>query len=198
MSACGGEAAPVAAAARPRVRLEPLRPAHAAEMFTALGDERIYRYLDYGPPTSVAALQALYTRLQAGGSADGREVWLNDLVRLDTGTGTDADGDRADKPCGPAIGYVQATVLPGQHAWVAYVFDPRHWGRGLAHEAMQRFLARLHRDHPLPRWLAAIEADNARSAALLQRLGFAPARTDDPASERLYTRQAGTGPGEGA
>lgn len=164
----------------PRVVLETLVPAHAAEMFPVLADPAIYHHLDYGPPASVAALQALYTRLEAGRSPDGHEVWLNWLVRrLDDGT--------------PA-GYVQATVMPGRLAWVGYVFAPRHWGQGLASEAMREVLARLARDHPVPQLLAVAEVANTRSIALLTRLGFEAAAADDvaaqglTATERLYRR----------
>ena len=165
----------------PRVRLEALGPHHAEEMFPVLADPHIYRHLDYGPPASVEALRALYTRLAAGRSPDGRERWLNWLVR------------RVDD--GSPAGYVQATVVPDRCAWVGYVFAPRHWGRGLATEAMRDLLARLAQDHPVPVLLATVEVANTRSAALLARLGFeqAPAGDADAEAlaptERLYRRR---------
>lgn len=170
-----------APAPAPRIRLEALGPHHAEEMFPVLADPLIYRHLDHGPPASVAALRALYTRLAAGRSPDGRERWLNWLVRcVDDGA--------------PA-GYVQATVVPDRCAWVAYVFAPRHWGRGLATEAMHDLLARLARDHPVPVLLATAEVANTRSAALLARLGFERAPAGDAGNEaltpteRLYRRR---------
>lgn len=129
------------------------------------------------------ALRALYTRLAGGRSPDGRERWLNWLVRcLDDGA--------------PA-GYVQATVVPDRRAWVGYVFAPRHWGHGLATEAMHKLLARLAQDHPVPWLLATVEVANTRSAALLRRLGFEEAASGDAgtealgATERLYRRRGG-------
>ena len=155
----------------PRVVLETLVPDHAAQMFPVLTDPAIYHHLDHGPPASVAALHALYTRLQAGRSPDGSEVWLNWLVRrLDDGT--------------PA-GYVQATVLPTRRAWVGYVFAPRHWGQGLATEAMRELLVRLTRDHQVQVLMASVEVANTRSAALLTRLGFDEALAGDPGTEAL-------------
>jgi RimJ/RimL family protein N-acetyltransferase len=165
----------------PRLRLEPLQPQHAAEMFPLLQDSAIYRYLDYGPPASEQALQALYARLARGSSADGTEVWLNWLVRLQGGA---------------ALGYVQATVVPGNKAWVAYVLAPEHWGRGYAFEAMHALLSHLAADHPVGSWRAVIEERNERSARLLQRLGFEPApalqaaAADLTPTERLYVRRA--------
>ena len=85
----------------PRLTLEPLREAHAAEMFAVLSDPAIYEY-ENEPPASVEALAARYRRQQLGRSPDGREQWLNWVARLSAS--------------GEAIGYVQATIYPDGHA----------------------------------------------------------------------------------
>ena len=143
-----------------RLLLEPLVASHAEEMFPVLSDQAIYQWLDYGPPDSVEALQTLYSRLEAGHFPDGTEVWLNFLVRLKGGQ---------------AMGYVQATVYPGQKSYVAYVFAAPYWGGGYATEAMTALLAHLAREHPTPVTMAVIEVENLRSAALLRRLDFTAA-----------------------
>lgn len=168
-----------------RLSLEPLAPQHAAEMFPLLLDPAIYRYLDYGPPASVEALYDLYMRLQAGRSDDGSEVWLNWLLRLHAGHRK-------------AIGYVQATVTPGSQAFVGYVVASSHWSHGYAAEAMTAMLEHLSTAHPVPVIRAVVEIDNARSIALLQRLGFQAVAFDQAgtsglaSSERLYARKATT------
>jgi RimJ/RimL family protein N-acetyltransferase len=162
-----------------RLSLEPLFASYAEEMFSVLSDPAIYDWLDYGAPASVEYLQALYARLEAGRSPDGREVWLNFLVRLKEGQ---------------AMGYVQATVYPGQKSYVGYVLASLYWGEGYATEAMTALLSHLAQEHPTPVTMAVIEVENIRSAALLGRLGFTatPAGHSSASgltpTERLYVR----------
>jgi RimJ/RimL family protein N-acetyltransferase len=162
-----------------RLLLEPLARSQAEEMFPVLSDPAVYEWLDYGPPSSVEALRSLYVRLEAGHSSDGREVWLNRLVRLHGG---------------PAIGYVQATVYPAQKTYLGYVLASAHWGKGYATEAMAALLHGLAREHPTPVTLAVVEAGNTRSAALLRRLDFSVAPEGMASAdaltptERLYVR----------
>jgi [ribosomal protein S5]-alanine N-acetyltransferase len=162
-----------------RLRLEPLVAAHAEAMFEVLNDPAIYTYLDYGPPTSIQALREHYRSLESRRSPDGREGWLNWIV--------------FEKNAPHPLGYVQATVLDDGHAWVGYEFNSAHWGRGLAFEAMKAMPERLSAEYGVRRCLACVEQANARSIALLERLGFAltadvPQATTLTASERLYSR----------
>jgi RimJ/RimL family protein N-acetyltransferase len=97
-------------------------------------------------------------------------------------------------PGGPALGYVQATlVLPGT-AWVAYVLCPRFWGRGYATEALAAMLPELASEYGVQRYLATVEAENQPSIRVLERLGFRAAAAEDPAgcdlapTERLFIR----------
>jgi RimJ/RimL family protein N-acetyltransferase len=162
-----------------RLGLEPLQRRHAGEMFAVLSDPAIYRYLDYGPPDSVESLGELYARLERGRSDDGSEIWLNWLIRDETGN---------------AIGYVQATVYPGERAYIGYVLASKYWGRGYASEAVGEMLGHLESRYQLSTILAVVEVENSRSSALLDRLGFRPASPQDAArsslsaTERLYTR----------
>ena len=161
----------------PGLVLEPLLAGHAREMFALLQDRRLYRHLDEEPPESLEWLKARYARLESRRSADGRQSWLNWVIRGDDGT---------------AMGYVQATV-EGEAAWVAYVLGSAFQGRGLATHAMAAMLSHLASSHGVTRFLAVVEEANGPSIRLLGRLGFRPASEAErprhlSATERLYLR----------
>jgi ribosomal-protein-alanine N-acetyltransferase len=162
-----------------RLLLEPLRRGHAVAMFPLLQDPTIYTHLDHGPPPSVEHLEGVYTRLEARRSPDAREQWLNWIVFA------------ADDPERP-LGVVQATVMSGGRAWVAYEFGAAHRGRGFAREAVQAMLGELAASFGVQRYQATVEAANERSIHLLRRLDFeeaAPAGiTTLTETERLYLR----------
>src|SRR3990172_3184843 len=110
-----------------RLSLEPQVATHAEEMFGVLSDPAIYEYEDE-PPPSVVWLRERFTKLETRRSADGREQWLNWVLRL---------------PSSELIGYVQATVYSDGWASIAYVLASRFWGRGLAREAVQAMISDL-------------------------------------------------------
>jgi [ribosomal protein S5]-alanine N-acetyltransferase len=141
----------------PELTLEPLRTSHAEAMFDVLGDEAIYRYLDYSPPPSVQYLRDVYARLEARRSPDGSEAWLNWVIR----------------PRGqPLVGYVQATISSNRSAHVAYVLASKYWGHGYAHGAMLAMLEHLASVYDVERCRATVEVENQRSIWLLERLDF--------------------------
>jgi len=150
--------------------LEPLQVAHAPEMFALLQDPALYHYLDYPPPPSLAHLEGVYTRLQARRSPDGRQRWLNWVVRA---------------PPAGLIGYVQATVGPDASAWVGYVLGRAAWGQGHATRATRCMLEHLVAHDAVQRFLATVEQANERSIALLDRLGFSAAGPDERARHEL-------------
>ena len=154
--------------------LEPLHVDHAEAMFELLGDQAIYRYLDYSAPPSVEHLRGVYQRLEARKSPDGSEAWLNWVIR----------------PRGQSlVGYVQATVVPNQSANVAYVLASRYWGHGYAQRAMDAILEHLTSVYGVDRYVATVEAENQRSIRLLQRLGFQVVGADDHRSHRLSSTE---------
>jgi RimJ/RimL family protein N-acetyltransferase len=164
----------------PGLRLEPLQRQHAAALFPLLSDPLLYTHLDYGPPPSLAHLENLYQRLEARRSPDGAETWLNWAVM--------------DERHGAGIGYVQATVIAGGRAWVAYVLGRAHWGRGHGRASTAAMIEHLAREYGVMQCLACAERANRRSLALLESLGFRPASPDEAAkhelsaSEVLYLR----------
>ncbi len=106
-----------------RLVLEPLRVEHAEELAPVLDDPALHEFIG-GRPASAARLRARFARQVAGRSPDGRERWLNWVVRL--------------RASGAAVGTVQATVRrdAGQrYADLAWVIARAYQGQGLAKEA---------------------------------------------------------------
>ncbi|HSQ61394.1 MAG TPA: GNAT family N-acetyltransferase [Acidobacteriota bacterium] len=155
--------------ATPRLLLEPQIAAHADEMFRVLGDPAIYEY-ENEPPASAEWLRERYTKLETRRSRDGREEWLNWVVRLRSSG---------------LIGYVQATVDATGHASIAYVLSSAHWGRGFAHEAVAGMIAELAERHRVRRLSAVFKTANHRSRRLLERLGFSPVPQGTPGAIEL-------------
>jgi RimJ/RimL family protein N-acetyltransferase len=159
--------------------LEPLTVAHAPEMFEVLRDPLTHLYIDHPPPPSVDHLRAVYKQLETRKSPDGRQLWLNWVVRV---------------PGQPSMGYVQATVVSQGRAWVAYLLASKHWGQGHAYAAMQAMLGYLGPSCGVGLYMATVEAGNQRSIRLLQRLGFHAASAQEAeghelsATERLFLR----------
>src|SRR6187551_105363 len=106
--------------------LEPQVAGHADEMFPVLSDPAIYLY-ENTPPPSLEWLRERFRKLESRRSADGREQWLNWIVRLTSGE---------------AIGYVQASIR-GNQAGIAYVLGSDYWGRGHARQAVEAMLSEL-------------------------------------------------------
>ena len=137
-----------------RLALTPLRVADAAEMVGVLADPALYEYTGGAPPTR-DELEARYTRQARGRSPDGRERWLNWIVRLASGA---------------AIGFVQAAVA-NDTAVLAWVIAPDHQGRGYATEAAGAVAGWL-TEQGVRTFAAYIRPDHAASAAVARSLGM--------------------------
>ena len=99
-----------------RCVLDPLAKAHAGEMFKVLSDPAIYEF-ENAPPRSEEWLSTRYEKLETRQSADGKQQWLNWVVRLNTKE---------------LAGYVQATVLESGLTYIAYELSSKHWRKGAA------------------------------------------------------------------
>jgi RimJ/RimL family protein N-acetyltransferase len=145
-----------------RLRLEPLRVEDAPEMAGVLADPSLYAFTGGTPPT-LDDLRRRYAAQVVGRSADGREVWLNWVVRRLS------DGD--------AVGYVQATVEEGS-ADIAWVIGASWQGRRFATEAAAAMLAWLVSPEPGGAGVGAVTAhvhpEHAASAAVARHLGLQP------------------------
>lgn len=149
-----------------RCTLEPQVQAHAEEMYPVLCDPAIYQF-EGVPPPSLERLAAGYRQRETRLSPDGREQWLNWVVRL---------------PTGEATGYVQATVLAGGVSYVGYEFASRFWRQGLGSAAVRAVLDELARHHGVHTVVAVLKRANFRSLGLLLHLGFDHATPEQAAA----------------
>ncbi|MBI5720326.1 MAG: GNAT family N-acetyltransferase [Burkholderiales bacterium] len=151
------------------LQLEPLLASHAAAMFAVLSDPAIYEF-ENEPPRSIAWLRERYTQLESRASPDGSQTWLNWVVKL---------------PGGGFAGYMQATVLAGGRAYVAYELASRFWRQGIGSASVQAVLQELAAHYSVRDAFAVLKAANYRSRALLHKLEFRevvpPARAPWPA-----------------
>jgi RimJ/RimL family protein N-acetyltransferase len=136
------------------IRLDPLRVADAAEMVDVLAAPELYGFIGGRPPT-LGELTEQYRRQVVARSVDGREEWLNWIVRVDE----------------VAVGYVQATVHEGFRAVVAWVIGRPFQGRGYATDAAREMLVRL-RVRGVRRIEAYIVPGHAASERVAARLGL--------------------------
>jgi RimJ/RimL family protein N-acetyltransferase len=139
--------------------LEPQVVAHAHDMFVVLSDPAIYEF-ENEPPPSEEWLRNRFQLLDSRRSGDGREQWLNWVIRL---------------PGGSLAGYVQATVLENRSAFVAYELNSKHWRQGIGSSAVRAMLQELHIQYDVTDFIAVLKAANYRSKALLEKLGFSVA-----------------------
>ena len=146
-----------------RCVLEPQVEAHAAEMFVVLSDPAIYAY-EGVPPPSIEKLAAGFRRKEARISPDGRQQWLNWVVRL---------------PSGELAGYVQGTVYESLAAYIGYEFASKYWRQGIGSAAIRCMLDELVESYSVHTFVAVLKAANFRSLGLLVGLGFEPGTPDD-------------------
>ena len=142
----------------PRLRLEPQGLQHAEGLFPLLLDPRLYEHIPQEPPQSLAALRERLDRLSARRSPDGDELWLNWVM--------------CDARDGAYVGRVQATVRADRPAYLAYEVFPAQWHRGYASEGCTRVMRWLVDELHVGGFVAEVDALNAASLRLLERLGF--------------------------
>jgi [ribosomal protein S5]-alanine N-acetyltransferase len=137
--------------------------AHAAELFEVLRDPQLYEFLDEAPLKSVQELAEKLARSEGRRSPDGKELWLNWVVRVESGA---------------LAGFVQATVEENGDTNIAYVFGKRFHGQGLASAAVRRMIEMVVADHHASTLFIVAEAANLPSVRLAERLGFVRAPSD--------------------
>lgn len=129
-----------------RLLLEPLRVEHTLEMARLLDDGSLHRFTG-GVPATLAELRDRYARQVAGRSPDGRQRWLNWIVR--------------QRSSGAAAGFVQATITgeaqcTAELAWtIGTAFQRQGYAREAAAEVLawlrvrgvRVFVARIHPEH---------------------------------------------------
>ena len=140
-----------------RLRIEPIRPAHAERVFASLQNPAVYIYLPEDPPTA-EALQKRYDFLEKGSSPDGQELWLNWVAFL--------------RDSMTPIGTFQATLPKGKDGGFAYVVFPSFWRQGYARELARCVISHLFQTYELPRLYAEIDTRNLGSIRLVESLGL--------------------------
>ncbi|ROP34888.1 RimJ/RimL family protein N-acetyltransferase [Saccharothrix texasensis] len=142
-----------------RLRVEPVRVAHAEEMAAVLGDPALYAIIGGAPP-SADELVSRYSRWERPTSDDGGEGWLNWVVLRDED--------------GVAVGTVQATTTTGVNglaAEVAWVIGVPFQGHGYATEAAAAVVGWLV-DGGARDVHAHITPDHPASEAVARRIGM--------------------------
>ena len=146
-----------------RCVLEPQVEAHAPTMFEVLSDPAIYEF-EGVPPPSVEKLAGGYRRRETRASPDGREKWLNWVVRL---------------PNDELSGYVQATILESGASLIGYEFSSKHWRQGIGSASINAMLQELVQSYSVHTFVAVLKIANYRSMGLLRHLGFEPGTAED-------------------
>jgi RimJ/RimL family protein N-acetyltransferase len=96
--------------ASPRLALDPLRPEDAHELAVLLDDLSLHRFTG-GKPAPPNEMRARVERQVRGRSPNGKEVWLNWVVR--------------EQRTGHIVGTTQATVLVEQTALIRVLASSR-------------------------------------------------------------------------
>jgi RimJ/RimL family protein N-acetyltransferase len=131
-------------------------------MVAVLGDPQLYEFTG-GRPPSESELVDRYTRQVLGESVDGRQGWLNWILRL--------------RDSRAAIGTVQATLRDDdageRRAELAWVLSTRFQGAGYATEGAAAVIEWL-RGEGVESVEAFIQPSHGASARVAQRLGLEP------------------------
>ena len=121
-----------------RLNLEPIRRVHAGVMYPILSDPNIYQFTGGSPPSSIETLAETYASWELRRSPDGKELWLNWLLR--------------EREKAAAIGSVQATIAENC-TYIAWMVGTQWQRRGYASEAASA----------LVRWLLALGPGEIRA-----------------------------------
>jgi ribosomal-protein-alanine N-acetyltransferase len=141
------------------LRLEPTGAHHAPLVYEQMTDSRLWTFFPAMRPKSIEELRALYRRWERGNPYANRdEEWENWICFLrDTET---------------PVGGMQATILPGSAAYIAYVMYVDHQRNGFAREAAQAVIDHLRQRHQVTRFIAEMNTKNEASIKLVESLGF--------------------------
>jgi RimJ/RimL family protein N-acetyltransferase len=156
-----------------RLVLRSLRPEDADEMVGVLRDQQLHEFTG-GRPLTLDEMRLRYRRLAVGRSADGKQTWLNWVVRL--------------RASSAAVGTVQATVT-GEHAQIAWVVSVPWQRKGIATEATIALVDWLER-RGIRTISANIHPRHAASQTVASRVGLV--RTHDILDGEQIWRRPGT------
>ncbi len=138
-----------------RLRLQPLRPSHAAGLHAAFGDPLAMAWWDSVAMPDLAATKAMIARQCAEASRGTHHYWTA-LWHSDASV----------------VGAFDLSDIAPPTAEIGFIVAPYWWRRGLAREALTAVLAYGADVLGLTRFTARFHAGNGVSAALLAALGF--------------------------
>jgi RimJ/RimL family protein N-acetyltransferase len=145
----------------PRLSLDPLRLEDAAELAALLDDPSLHRFIG-GKPATPEEVRARVERQVRGRSPDGKDVWLNWVVR--------------ERRTGQIVGTMQATIRihrTSPTATLAWVVGSAHQGQGMATEAAGLMASWLRRQG-IERLRAHIHPQHDASMAIAAAIGLKP------------------------
>ena len=159
-----------------RLLLAPLMPSDADELVDVLADRDLYRFTG-GTPPQLEALRRGFEQWAGRVSPDGRERWLNWVIR--------------ERCTGRALGTLQATVRTEAEkpvTEVAWVLGVRAQGRGYVTESAHALVAFL-RGMGVQEVVAHIHPEHDASARVASAIGMQPTE-EWSAGERLWRLQS--------
>jgi RimJ/RimL family protein N-acetyltransferase len=139
-----------------RVRLRHLAPGDFAAVHAIESRPEVTRWLYWEPRTEAEVREALERRIARARDAPQTGVTIAAEV-LATGL---------------LVGYVSLTVEPDRQGEIGFIFHPDHQGRGYATEAGASVLRVAFEAYDLHRVYGRLEARNAASARVLEKLGM--------------------------
>jgi RimJ/RimL family protein N-acetyltransferase len=142
-----------------RLIVRAFEPGDLAAMLSMYSREDVARFL-YEGPRDEAAVAALLERKIAGRRFEAEGDWLSAAIVL--------------RPTGELIGDLAMRWVSEEHrqAEIGFVVHPDHQGLGYATEAAAVFLRIAFEEMGLHRVIGRVEARNAASARVLEKLGF--------------------------
>jgi RimJ/RimL family protein N-acetyltransferase len=140
-----------------RIELRWLEPSDVDALFGVFSDREVARYWSAPPMTAREQAEALLADI--GECFAQRELFQWGIARVDDGV---------------VIGTCTLAGVVAKHrrAELGFALARSHWGHGYATEAVERLLQFAFDDLQLHRIEADVDPRNARSIALLERMGF--------------------------
>lgn len=155
-----------------RLLIEKLRVEHLSELSTHLRVPEVYEHIG-GVPSLEEFVLDREIALKGPSSVARDERWLNFLVR--------------ERESNQVLGRLEAT-LHDSIAEVAFLFSPKHWGKGFATEALNWLHINVEETYSVTSFWATTVPANARCQALLRRAGY---QQVERAAELLYSYDEG-------
>ena len=140
-----------------RLALRPFASTDAGDLLRIFADPEVVRYWSNGAWTDIAQAEAMIAETQQAYREGG--LYRYAIALLDT-----------DQLIG--ICNLRGFFEQNRRCELGYALARDHWGRGYAAEALGQLITHLFDDHRLHRVIAVTGADNLRSCALLERVGF--------------------------